>query len=301
MFFDNEYLKLKPLMDVGNGHVLSTDYESYSVALDRSMVAEEGTLTFVDPGNLNSGDRVSIEFRFWDVTWTQNQREFMADVGSTANIVMPTPMPANVAEYLADAFRRHHVFLANAVTSLTANTIPYRVIRPGIELQITSPQNAVIRQTTATASNGSVPNVGEGGALFYRPEMNNLSTPTITPIRATVGLAADGPIMFYGVLRRDQAQDFQFGDNNLCLPKHAKCAEAVRRGKIQVPIETPIAGGVPNNPEIHARYLADGVFANTGGFRVVQEGTPPETGMIKVSNGELYGVYSQTSIAIYLR
>lgn len=301
-FYEKESLALRPLMDVGNGHVLSTDYNSYSVQLDRSMMAEEGTLTFSAPVGLSSGDKVVVDFKFWDVTWSVTQRDYMADVGAKAEIVMPSPMPTDVPAYLADAFRRHHVFLANAVTSLAGNTITYRIIRPGFELAINSvPASVVAQAKTVTASNGSVPNVGAGGALFYRPEMNVLDTATITPVKAYVGYSTATSAMFYGVLRRDQASDFQFTDTHIGVPfPNNKCAEAVYRGKIQVPIEQPITT-MPNEPEIYARYLADGEFGSTGSFRVVEAGTLPIAGMIRVKNAELFGVFSTTSVAIYLR
>jgi hypothetical protein len=289
-----------PLVSPGNGHVVSTDYESITVELERSLVAEEGKLTFADPGGLKTGDIVSIHFDFIDISLSEHQREFIgACLGATAEIPIPSPVPSDIPAYLAHAFRHHHVFLANAVTSLTGSVLTYRVIRPGIKLAISAtPAAAVVQATTIIASNGSIANWGDGSAVFYRPELNISNMPTISPFMATTGyadVASNG--IFYGVLRRDQQWQYR---SDCCGPTTAKCPEVVRRGTIQVPLEAPVTVPIVDSPLLQARYAASGAFTLTGGFQVVNAGTAPPAGMRNVTNAMLISVVSDKSAIIRL-
>ena len=295
----NETLERKPLVSVRNGHIVHTDYDTITVALDKSLTAEEGTLTFADPGGLNSGDTVAINFSFVDITNTAQQNTYIADVGATARIKMPFPMPANVAEYLAEAFRQHHIFLANAVTSLAGSVITYRVIRPGIRLDVVgTPTAAVTQASTVTATNGGVPNIGGGSAVFFRPGENNASTPTITPFKASLGYASAAVnALYYGSLRAGDNWQFL---NEKCYTTVQKCSEVMRRGQMQVPIEEPV-GTIPDNPVLQARYAVDGAFTVTGTYKVVDAGTAAGTGLIDVPNAELIAVVDAKSILMRLR
>lgn len=290
----------KTVVDGGNGHVVSTDYESISVDLDQSLVAEEGTITFTNPGGLVPGSLVTVNFSFIDITLTARQNEFIADVGADINIVMPNPLPADIPAYLARAVRSHELFLASAVTTLAGAVINYRVIRAGIRLSVTAnPATTLNQAVTVVATNGSIPNYGAGSAVFYRPEQNITNVPTVTPFRASTGYASVADTgLFFGVIRREDK--WQYTDMDCCNPKSKKCPEIVRRGTIQVPLEAPVTLPMAAEPIIQARYAASGAITLTGGFRVVPDGTAPAAGLRDVRNAMLISVVSSTSAIIRL-
>lgn len=297
-----EFLKPRSVFQPGNGHVISTDYESISVILKKSLTQEKGTLTFVVPNGAVAGDTYSIDFAFNKILANSTQEMFDYNQQYTINVELPSPLPTSPNEYVATYVAQHSAFSPNIVASIADNVVTYSVTLPGVRLAISSvTANLVTRATTQTATNGSAPNIGAGSGVFYRPEDNTMK-PGIKALFGTTGYANTSIVpRWFGVLREsDYIQDKGMATLQASTIREM-CAEVVRKGTVQVPLEQNAPSTIPANIGIVARYAPDGAFTLTGGFRIVDAGvtnfTPP-VGTILVPRSELISVSSDLKSAI---
>ena len=287
----------------GNGHVLTTDYESISITLDKELTNEAGSLVFADPGTINAGDVVELNIGFNDVSKADRSAAHAArccdcTIDGCVHLEIPDPIPDDLAGWIADMFRRYSMFIANvlgSIDSAATGTINYEVIRPGWQIVVESNVDGLLTQsvTTQASAGGSLPSIGDGSALFIKVDRNimtipgpnprtNFNTPgVIRPLKAATGYASADPIpCFFGVLR---AKDRWVDECDLpcCVPKH-DCPEAVRKGTIQIPLEEKAPDSYPECPTVAARYLADGTITETGGFRILGAADALPAGMIAI-------------------
>lgn len=297
-----EFLKPRSLFQPGNGHVISTDYESISVTIKKSLTQEKGTLTFVVPAGAVAGNTYSIDFAFNKILENTTQEMFDYNQQYTINVELPSPLPASPNDYVAKYVAQHPAFMPNVVTSTTNNVVTYSVILPGVRLAMSSATgNLVTRATTQTATNGSAPNVGAGSAVFYRPEDNTMK-PGVKALFGTTGYANTSIVpRWFGVLREsDYIQDKGMANLQASTIREL-CAEVVRKGTVQIPLEQNAPGTLPANIGIVARFAPDGAFTLTGGFRIVDAGaagfTPP-VGTVLVPRSELISISPDLKSAI---
>lgn len=297
-----EFLKPRSIFQPGNGHIISTDYESVSVTIKKSLTSEKGTLTFVVPNGAVAGDTFSVDFAFNKILANSTQEMFDYNQQYTINVELPSPLPSSPNEYVARYIAQHPSFTGNVVISTASNVVTYTVTMPGIRLAMSSPTaNLVTRATTQTATNGLAPNIGAGSAVFYRPEDNTMK-PGVKALFGTTGYANTSVVArWFGVLREsDYIQDKGMASLQASTIREL-CAEVVRKGTVQVPLEQNAPGTIPANIGIVARYAPDGSFTLTGGFRIVDAGVTnfvPPVGTVLVPRSELISISPDMKSAV---
>lgn len=296
-------LQPRSMFSPGAGHVVSTDYESISVQLKNQMVNESGTITVTAPGGLVAGQTLLVSVSMAKVT-DYFFDKFQWDMGDTIKIVLPSPLPANPSNWIADYIRKHPAITSAMVTSIANNVITYSIIRPSFALNISSvTSNLVVKAVTQAASNGEIANIGDGSAVFYNPVDNKMVAETKNLFAFTGSLSANPVPYFLGVRRAyDKLQNLLATNPPIWEARKDNCCETVRRGTIHVPLETLAPNALPTVDllGIIARYSPDGTFTRTGGFRIVDNSVAVPAGcvMLPAQRSELIAVAPDRKTAL---
>lgn len=282
--FTTYRLKPKAMFAPGVGKPLSTEYESVSVQLKKLLTAEIGTLT-INATGVTAGQELLFNVAFNRILPNSFQQMCTCDMSDVIRLVMPAPLPASPANWIATNLRIQPAIASWVTTTVVNNIITYTFIRPGYQLAINSqPANVITQAITTQASNGMIPNVGDGGAIFYKPQDNNM----LPGIKSYFGYAGFANISetptFMGVKRAyDKIQN---ECDPVLLASYVKedCCEVIRRGTVHVPLEVMSPATLPGRDVlgISTRYAADGSFTRTGGFRIVDSSVALAAGTLLI-------------------
>lgn len=284
MVYLYDRLQERSMFSPGVGKVLSSDYESVSVQIKKTLTNEMGTITVVTPAGLVSGNELTISVTATRILPNSLQQQTVCEWEELVRVVLPSPLPASPQEYVASYLRSHPSLASHVTSTVAGNVITYSMIRSGIQLRVTSTTAGLITHAvTQAASDGIIPNVGDGGAIFYMPTENTMN-PAIKSLFGYVGLSAVAPIpSFLGVRRAYDKVQIRNTPEFLINPVKNYCGEVVRRGTIQIPLESDAPATLPNDIGFSARYLVDGAFTQTGGFQIVDATAAAPTGTILIN------------------
>lgn len=287
----------------GAGKVVSSDYESVSVQLKKELTSEVGTVTVTAPGGAVAGDTYLIDVVFERILNNSYLQEFQADIRETVELTLPSPLPSNVSNWIAGQLRSHPAFASSCTSTIANNVITYRVVRPGVTFSISSmTANLVVKAVTTAAANGMMSNIGDGQAIFYRPQDNTLE-PTTKALNGFAGFSSATPNplpLFMGVRRaEDRIQDITQA-SLIAAPLKEDCCEVIRRGTVHVPLEVAAASTLPasNLLGVTARFATAAGFTRVGGYRIVDNTAVLPTGTMLIPRVEVIAVASDRNSAL---
>ena len=238
--FPTYRLKERSMFSPGAGKVVSSDYESVSVQLKKELTSEQGTVTVTVPNGSVAGQIFLVDVVFTRIINNSYLQEFQADIRETIKLVLPSPLPSNPSNWAAGEIRKHPAFASSCTATVANNVITYRVVRPGVTFAVNSATaNLVARSVSTPAANGIISNIGDGQAIFYRPQDNTME-PGVKALFGYAGFSSATPSplpLFLGVRRaHDKIQDVTQA-SLVASPFKEDCCEVVRKGTVHIPLE----------------------------------------------------------------
>ncbi len=291
----------------GAGHPVYSDYNSVTVSLAATFAQQKGKLTIAAAAaDFLPCDRVIIDFKVLDKRTSKDVTKCPCDFAGRAEIIVPTPAPANLAAYVASQLRLHSILSSNAVTAVTGPDMVWTMLRAGYELEFTAVANDKGKKVTLTpaittpSATGSIPSIASGPAVWMHPTVTSKS-----PMRSRVGTLgwlaapAGSKPRFLGVLRKeDDLQDYSC---DCTRPPRETCHTAIVHGAVEVELEVAITPTTwPVNPVVAARHTADPAVngGKVGGYRIVEAGAAP-AGMSILNDVDIWDAVDTKAI-IYL-
>jgi hypothetical protein len=287
----------------GAGKPIYSDYNSISVSLGATISQQAGKLAVAATG-FSSCDRVIISFKIIDKRTSKETTRCPCDFCGTAEVIIPTPTPANINAYIAENLRRHSLIASHAITAVQGDTLVWTMIRAGYDLEFTAEPNTAGLSATLTptittpSSNGQIPSIDAGPAVWMHPTLKASSA-----MRSAIGsigwvtTPAGSKPRFLGVLRKDDV--LRNSDCDCTKPPKSNCHTVIHRGAIHVQLELPVTTW-PADPVVAARHTVDPAVndGKTGGYQILDRAAAAPAGMEILSGVDIWDVHRDGKNAI---